>query len=91
MTWRRRSRACPSPSTDQAIAAVLALRDRLDARIAEAVGEFDAVSLWDADGATSLVAWLRDRGGAPAGRRPMERPGPTPCDVAEDCRRVGGG
>lgn len=51
------------PVDGQAIAAVLALRDRLDARIAEAVGEFDAVSLWDADGATSLVAWLRDRGG----------------------------
>ncbi len=51
------------PVDGEAIAAVLAIRDRLDARIAEAVGEFDAVSLWDSDGSTSLVAWLRDRGG----------------------------
>jgi hypothetical protein len=37
----------------------LALRDRLDARIAQAVGAFDAASLWDIDGATSMTAWLK--------------------------------
>jgi len=37
---------------------LLAERDRLDARIAGAVAAFD----WEADGATSMQAWLRDRG-----------------------------
>jgi len=41
--------------------ALLAERDRLDARIAVAVAEFDAAGLWDVDAATSMVAWLRDR------------------------------
>ena len=40
---------------------VLALRDRLDARIAEAVGAFDAAGLWDLDAATSMTAWLKDQ------------------------------
>ncbi|MEA2687043.1 MAG: hypothetical protein QOE93_2238 [Actinomycetota bacterium] len=38
---------------------VLALRDQLNARIAEAVGEFDAHELWDIDGSVSMTAWLR--------------------------------
>jgi hypothetical protein len=40
---------------------VLALRDRLEARLAVAVGDFDAGHLWDLDAATSMTAWLRDR------------------------------
>jgi hypothetical protein len=47
------------PVDGAAIVQVLALRDRLDARIAEAVGAFDAAGLWDIDGATSMTAWLR--------------------------------
>jgi Domain of unknown function (DUF222) len=47
------------PVDGAAIVQALALRDRLDARIAEAVGAFDAASLWDIDGATSMIAWLR--------------------------------
>jgi hypothetical protein len=42
-----------------ALVRVLALRDQLDARIAEAVGAFDDAQLWDIDGATSMTAWLR--------------------------------
>ncbi len=42
-----------------AIVRALALRDQLDARIAEVVGAFDAASLWDIDGATSMTAWLK--------------------------------
>ncbi len=42
--------------------AVLALRDRLEATIAEAVGLFDAASLWDVDLATSMTGWLRRAG-----------------------------
>ena len=42
-----------------ALVRVLALRDQLDARIAEAVGAFDAAQLWDIEGATSMTAWLR--------------------------------
>ena len=40
----------------------LALRDRLDAKIAAVAGEVDHHGLWDLDGATSMTAWLRDRG-----------------------------
>ena len=47
------------PVDGRAIAAAIALRDRIDAKIAEAVGHFDAESLWDLDAATSMTAWLR--------------------------------
>ncbi len=46
-----------------ALAVVLSLRGRLDARIAVAVAAVDAAGSWEADGATSTVAWLADRGG----------------------------
>lgn len=38
---------------------VLRLRDLLDARIAEAISEFDAAGLWELDGATSMTGWLK--------------------------------
>ncbi|HKA85198.1 MAG TPA: DUF222 domain-containing protein, partial [Acidimicrobiales bacterium] len=41
-----------------ALAEVLALRDRLDARISDAVADCDRVGLWELDGATSMTAWL---------------------------------
>jgi hypothetical protein len=47
------------PADGAAIAQAIALRDRLDARITAAVGEFDAAKLWDLDAATSMTAWLR--------------------------------
>ena len=47
------------PVEGRAIAAAIALRDRIDATIAEAVGHFDAESLWDLDATTSMTAWLR--------------------------------
>ena len=47
---------------DRDLAAALALRDRLDARIATAVRAVDAAGLWDAVGATSMTAWTVDRG-----------------------------
>src|SRR2546421_2205951 len=40
---------------------LVAERDRLEARLAALIGEFDAAQLWDLDDATSMVAWLRDR------------------------------
>lgn len=48
------------PAEGAAIAAAVALRDRLDAKITAAVGAFDAGGEWDLDGATSMTAWLRD-------------------------------
>jgi hypothetical protein len=51
-----------SVDTD-ALAAVVALRDRLDARISRAVAAVDQAGLWDVDGATSMTAWLADRAG----------------------------
>jgi Domain of unknown function (DUF222)/HNH endonuclease len=47
---------------DRDLAAVLALRDRLDARISGAVRAVDAAGLWDAVGATSMTAWTADQG-----------------------------
>lgn len=46
-----------------ALVDVLRLRDRLDARIMDSLGDFDAAQLWDLDGATSLTAWLRSSAG----------------------------
>ncbi len=37
----------------------IALRDRLDARIAEATGTFEATGLWAVDASASMTAWLR--------------------------------
>ena len=51
------------PVDGNALAAVMALRDRLDARISDAVAALDASGLWELEGATSMTAWLVDRGG----------------------------
>jgi hypothetical protein len=51
-----------------ALAEALALADRLQAKIAEAVADFDSAALWELEGATSKTAWLRDRGGLAARR-----------------------
>jgi hypothetical protein len=51
------------PVDGDALAAVMALRDRLDARISDAVAALDASGLWELEGATSMSAWLADRGG----------------------------
>jgi hypothetical protein len=56
------------PLDGDALGEALALADRLDAKLAEAIGEFDRHELWDVDGATSMTAWLRDRGGLVARR-----------------------
>ena len=56
------------PVTAEALAAVLALRDRLDARISDAVATNDRAGLWELDGATSMTAWLVDRATMPRPR-----------------------
>ena len=54
-----------------AIIAALAARDRLDAAIAAAVGEFDRDQSWALDGARSMKAWLVELHRAvPPRRRP---------------------
>ena len=50
------------PADGRALTEVLGLLDRLAAKVTAAVGEFDRAGLWDLDGATSMVAWLRDAG-----------------------------
>ncbi len=37
----------------------LALRDQLDARIAEAAGAFATYGWWAVDASASMIAWLR--------------------------------
>ncbi|HEX7168099.1 MAG TPA: DUF222 domain-containing protein, partial [Acidimicrobiales bacterium] len=38
---------------------LIALRDRLDAKVAAAVRAYDESGLWACDGSTSMTAWLR--------------------------------
>ncbi|MEA2685181.1 MAG: hypothetical protein QOE93_376 [Actinomycetota bacterium] len=47
------------PVDGQALVQVLAFRDQLNARIVEAVGEFDEYHMWNLDGSVSMTAWLR--------------------------------
>ena len=56
------------PADGAALAAVVGLRDRLDARISDAVAAHDRAGLWELDGATSMTAWLVDRAGMPRPR-----------------------
>jgi Domain of unknown function (DUF222)/HNH endonuclease len=56
------------PVDSDALAAILAQRDRLDARISDAVAAHDHAGLWELDGATSMTAWLSDRARMPRPR-----------------------
>jgi Domain of unknown function (DUF222) len=51
------------PLDGDALATVIALRDRLEARISDTIAAYDAAGLWELDGATSMTGWLADRGG----------------------------
>jgi hypothetical protein len=51
------------PVDGSALAEVFGLRDRLEAKLSAAVGAFDAAGLFEADGASCMTAWLRDRAG----------------------------
>jgi hypothetical protein len=56
------------PADSAALATVVGLRDRLDARIGDAVAAYDRAGLWELDGATSMTAWLTDRATLPRSR-----------------------
>src|SRR5262247_56426 len=45
------------PVDGAALAEVVALRDRLDARISDAVADCDRAGVWELDGATSVTGW----------------------------------
>jgi hypothetical protein len=51
------------PVDGEALAELIGLRDRLDARISAAVAEVDLAGLWELDGSTSMTSWLRHRAG----------------------------
>jgi hypothetical protein len=56
------------PADGDALAEVLALRDRFEARLVEAVCAFEDTNEWDAqEGCSSMAAWLRIRGRMTAG------------------------
>ena len=59
------------PGDHHSVIEALALRDRLDARIAAAVGELEAAGIWAGDAALSFVSWLR--GQAVMSRRSAQR------------------
>ena len=46
------------PLDGRALTEILRILDRLDAKVSEAVGEFDARQLWQIDMSPSLVDWL---------------------------------
>lgn len=52
------------PLDAAALVELVALRDRLDAKVAGAVADADAAGLYDAEGATSTTAFLRHRADA---------------------------
>jgi Domain of unknown function (DUF222) len=56
------------PTDSAALAAVVGLRDRLDAHISDAVAAHDHAGLWELDGATCMTAWLADRTAMPRPR-----------------------
>ena len=71
------------PTDSTALAAVVGLRDRLDARISDAVAAHDHAGLWELDGATlhDRLAGGPGRHAPTAGRRhgvpgPQTRPPP---------------
>ncbi|HVM13277.1 MAG TPA: DUF222 domain-containing protein [Egibacteraceae bacterium] len=47
------------PTDRESLVEAIALRDRLDARIAAAVGEFETNGWWAVDASASMTAWLR--------------------------------
>ena len=47
------------PFDGESLEQAIALRDRLDARIAQAAGTFEANGWWAGDASASFVAWLR--------------------------------
>ena len=51
------------PMDGSALARVIALADRLQARITAAIGEFDAACLWDVVGEGSMRGWLKAHAG----------------------------
>jgi hypothetical protein len=74
------------PVDDGVLRELFALRDRLDARIAEAVADVDAAELWRGDGSVSMAGWLkrhaRDTGGDAVRTVRAAR-------LARDCPEVG--
>ncbi len=50
------------PADVDALVEVLSLSDRLAAKVSAGVGAVDATGGWEADGATSMTAWLRRSG-----------------------------
>ena len=57
--WRRAIEELDLPLGGAALAEVLALSDRLEAKVSEAVGAFDAADGFAADGALTCASWLR--------------------------------
>ena len=47
------------PIDGDAIGELFAIRDRLDAKLSAAVGEFDRAGLYDLEGRTTMTAWLK--------------------------------
>ncbi len=50
------------PVDPVALRTVVALHDRLGAKVCAAIGELDRHELWDVDNATSMKSWLMDAG-----------------------------
>jgi hypothetical protein len=51
------------PRDRESLAAAIALRDRLDAKVAGAIGDYAAAGEHEVDGSVAMSAWLRHNGG----------------------------
>jgi hypothetical protein len=70
------------PVQGAALAQALALRDRLDAAISEALGAFDDAAQWALDSCHSLTDWLRSKGRCSGGEAARA------AATARRCRRL---
>ena len=69
------------PSDPDDLAAVLRLRDQLEAKLALGIAAFDRDALWELDNETSAVAWLRTHGVAPGDAIGLVKAGRRAADV----------
>ncbi len=51
------------PVDADSLVRAIAMRDQLDARIAEAAGAFETYGWWAVDASASMTAWLRAHAG----------------------------
>lgn len=60
--WAQKLESLEVPADAAGLTEALVFHDRYTAKLALAVAEFDTCGLWEIDGSTTVIAWLKDRG-----------------------------